>query len=84
MDAMTDLGNLLAVIHGDGGQYLEEHGQAKACADAEALVSTDRADLRACALALRDVARCLTRRQVDALVSAALARPGVVAAMEKP
>ena len=22
MDAMTDLGNLLAVIHGDGGHYL--------------------------------------------------------------
>jgi len=31
------LGNLLAVIHGDGGHYIEEHGWEKACADAEHL-----------------------------------------------
>lgn len=29
------LGNLLAVIHGDGGHYVEEHGWEKACAEAE-------------------------------------------------
>lgn len=33
------LGNLLAVIHRDGGQYLAEHGVEKACADAEAEVA---------------------------------------------
>ena len=30
------LGNLLAVIHGDGGHYEEEHGTQKAAKDAEA------------------------------------------------
>ena len=38
------LGNLLAVIHHDGGQYLAEHGLEKACADgagalAEAIIA---------------------------------------------
>ena len=28
------LGNLLAVLHGDGGHYLDEHGMDKAVADA--------------------------------------------------
>jgi hypothetical protein len=28
------LGNLLAVIHGDGGHYQQQHGTAKACEDA--------------------------------------------------
>lgn len=32
------LGNLLAVIHGDGGHYQSEHGTLKAIADAEARV----------------------------------------------
>lgn len=36
------LGNLLAVIHRDGGHYIEEHGWEKACADAEALVLAER------------------------------------------
>ena len=29
------VGDLLAVIHGDGGHYLAEHGLEKACKDAE-------------------------------------------------
>ena len=29
------LGNLLAVIHRDGGHYVEEHGWEQACAEAE-------------------------------------------------
>jgi hypothetical protein len=28
-------GNLLAVMHGDGGHYISDHGWAKACKDAE-------------------------------------------------
>lgn len=36
--ASEHLGNLLAVIHGDGGHYQDEHGTAKAVADAEAKV----------------------------------------------
>ncbi len=32
----TPVQNLLAVLHGDGGQYLDEHGLEKACKDAEA------------------------------------------------
>jgi len=32
------LHNLLAVIHGDGGHYLEQHGLEKTLADAEAAV----------------------------------------------
>ena len=31
-DAMRDI---LAVIHGDGGHYTEEHGYEKSCADAQ-------------------------------------------------
>ena len=31
----TPVQNLLAVLHGDGGQYLDEHGLEKACKDAE-------------------------------------------------
>ena len=33
------LGNLLAVIHRDGGQYVQDKGLAQACADAEAIVT---------------------------------------------
>ena len=33
------LGNLLSVIHRDGGQYLAAHGIEKACGDAEAAVA---------------------------------------------
>jgi chromosome segregation ATPase len=37
------LGNLLAVIHRDGGHYLEQHGDAKAVADAASVVRQGRA-----------------------------------------
>ena len=30
----TPVQNLLAVLHGDGGQYLDKHGLEKACLDA--------------------------------------------------
>jgi hypothetical protein len=37
------LGDLLAVIHRDGGHYVEAHGWERACADAEARVLAERA-----------------------------------------
>lgn len=39
------VGNLLAVIHGDGGHYLAEHGLEKACKDAEYAITMLRANL---------------------------------------
>ena len=39
------LGNLLAVIHRDGGHYEYEHGTEKACADAETAVHVLRGSL---------------------------------------
>lgn len=36
--ALAWLGNLLAVIHRDGGHYVEQHGWVKAAKDAEAIV----------------------------------------------
>jgi hypothetical protein len=36
--AAGQLANLLARIHRDGGQYLEEHGYEKAVADADRIV----------------------------------------------
>lgn len=38
----SQLGNLLAVIHRDGGHYESEHGTEKACADAETAVHVQR------------------------------------------
>lgn len=38
-EAVRYLGDLLAVIHRDGGQYIEEHGWDKACEDAVTLSS---------------------------------------------
>lgn len=32
------VGNLLAVIHGDGGHHMDRHGVAKSCVAAEAVV----------------------------------------------
>ncbi len=37
------LGELLARIHGDGGQYLDQHGYDKAVADADSMVANWRA-----------------------------------------
>jgi len=42
--AERDLGNLLARIHGDGGQYQAEHGTEKAVADADSMVARAFAD----------------------------------------
>lgn len=42
-EAEKALGNLLAVIHRDGGHYQAEHGTEKAAKDAEAVVLADRA-----------------------------------------
>ena len=41
----SQLGNLLAVIHRDGGHYESEHGTEKACADAETAVHVLRGSL---------------------------------------
>lgn len=41
------MGELLAVIHGDGGHYLQEHGMEKACKDAEKVVTNLRMDVAA-------------------------------------
>lgn len=41
------LGDLLAVIHGDGGHYQVEHGTDRACADAEKVVVNLRRDIAA-------------------------------------
>ena len=39
------VGNLLAVIHRDGGHYMDEHGLEKACKDAEQIFYSLRAEL---------------------------------------
>lgn len=53
------LGNLLAVIHRDGGQYLSEHGREKATQDAAKLVQDMRwridADTDTCVDCARDL-----------------------------
>ena len=36
---MRELGELLAILHRDGGQYLSEHGWEKATADAKQIAS---------------------------------------------
>lgn len=41
-DIIEAIGNLLAVIHRDGGHYEAEHGILKACADAEQVVQRER------------------------------------------
>lgn len=56
------IGNLLAVIHRDGGHYQSEHGTAKACDDAHDIIHALRTRLdaecgRRCASALETVAR---------------------------
>jgi hypothetical protein len=43
-EAERHLGNLLAIIHGDGGHYQGEHGSAKATEDAIARVYEIRAE----------------------------------------
>lgn len=42
---LEDAGNLLALIHRDGGQHIGKVGWKQACKDAEAKVSTERAEV---------------------------------------
>jgi hypothetical protein len=41
-DLKYELGNLLAIIHRDGGHYTAKHGIKKSCADAKTWVYTQR------------------------------------------
>ena len=41
-DIIEAIGNLLAVIHRDGGHYAAERGILKACADAERIITDER------------------------------------------
>ena len=45
-DIIEAIGNLLAVIHRDGGHYAAERGILKACADAEQIVQRERLALQ--------------------------------------
>lgn len=45
-DIIEAIGNLLAVIHRDGGHYEAIHGIPKACADAEQIVQRERLALQ--------------------------------------
>ncbi len=40
-------GNVLAVVHRDGGHYISNHGWKKACEDAEIIICDMRRDLEA-------------------------------------
>lgn len=50
--------NLLAIIHGDGGHYEDAHGTAKACKDAEGVVSDLRLKLDAATYARQTGCQC--------------------------
>ncbi len=66
---MSDqLGNLLAVIHRDGGHYESEHGTERACADAMQRICDTRAGLGAAdelAMLVRRLARALQKAAPD-------------------
>ena len=62
----SQLGNLLAVIHRDGGHYESEHGTEKACADAMQRICDTRAGL-----GVADELAMLVRRLAHALQKAA-------------
>ena len=57
--ARANLGDLLAVIHRDGGHYQAEHGLERACADAEKVVI----DLRMSVSALEESHRILVESE---------------------
>jgi len=64
----SQLGNLLAVIHRDGGHYEAEHGTEKACADAMQRICDTRARLGAAdelAMLVRRLARALQKAAPD-------------------
>jgi len=50
----TELANLLAVIHRDGGHYQAEHGTVKAVEEAKATVFRERAELAALRKAMQE------------------------------
>lgn len=45
-DIIEAIGNLLAVIHRDGGHYVAERGILKACAVAEQIITNERLALQ--------------------------------------
>lgn len=45
-DIIEAIGNLLAVIHRDGGHYAADRGILKACADAERIIQGERLALQ--------------------------------------
>lgn len=64
----SQLGNLLAIIHRDGGHYESEHGTEKACADAMQRICDTRAGLGAAdelAMLVRRLARALQKAAPD-------------------
>ena len=64
----SQLGNLLAVIHRDGGHYESEYGTEKACADAMQRICDTRARLGAAdelAMLVRRLARALQKAAPD-------------------
>lgn len=53
-DAHKDLGNLLAIIHRDGGHYAEEHGKSEAYDQAVAVCASYRQAVDAAIAALKE------------------------------
>lgn len=45
-DIIEAIGNLLAVIHRDGGHYEAQHGIVKACSIAEQIITNERRALQ--------------------------------------
>ena len=64
-DASIKLGNLLAVIHRDGGHYQNEHGTDKAIADAEQRIRATHGAADELAMLVRRLARALQKASPD-------------------
>ena len=60
-DASRKLGNLLAVIHRDGGHYQDAHGTDKAIADAEQRIRATHGAADELAMLVRRLARALQK-----------------------
>jgi hypothetical protein len=70
-----DLKNLLARIHRDGGQYVAEHGQDKAVADADLIVADLNADRDSLAQRIKDAVAArgiYDRHDLDAAIDVAI------------
>lgn len=80
-DDAKHLGNLLAVIHGDGGHYQDEHGTAKAVADAEAKVVQWLASDDAKAARLLGALEAITDMTYDSWTNGAVAGEIAIAAV---